>query len=99
MGFEHQRQLIRYRPVNELSNSRGDDSAEFEEEFDYGPLVRSEEFVESKDVVTTAAIIVRGGVLINLSPRFVLRTGHSWILTYFDSPPSQSIEVGIGYRF
>ena len=91
-GLEHQSQLIRYRPVDELAVTD-------EGEITFGPLVRAEAFIDSRDVVTSGAWILRGGVPVNLSARIVLRAGYWFLPVYLDAPAPQSIEVGIGYRF
>ena len=67
--------------------------------FTFGTLVRAEEFVDTKDVVMSVALILRGGVLVNLAPHVVLRMGYSFLPSYLDAPAPQSLEVGIGYRF
>ncbi len=88
LGWEHQRQLIRYRPVEEREHPDGSST-----------LVRAEEFVDSRDKVSATPLIFRAGMLMNLAPRVVLRGGYSHLLGYFDTPASRSLEVGIGYRF
>jgi len=86
LGWEHQRQLIRYRPVREHRDGSG-------------RLVRAEGFVDSRDSVSAVPLLFRAGMLVNLAPRTVLRGGYSHILGYLDTPASRSLEVGIGYRF
>lgn len=88
LGLERQSQLIRYQPVDVLENLDG-----------ASVLVRSEEFVESSDTVSPTPLIVRGGVLVNLARRIVLRAGYSHVIVSFDTTGSRSLEVGIGYRF
>ena len=88
LGLEHQRQHIRYQQAFPQENPDGSTT-----------LVREEEFVESRDVVSIGAFIFRAGILLNLAPRVVLRGGYSHIITYLDTPASKSLEVGIGYRF
>ena len=88
LGFEQQRQLISYQPAYEQENPDGSRI-----------LVRSEEFVESRDVVSIMTLNLRAGVLISLAPRVVIRAGYSQIAAYFDTAASRSLEVGIGYRF
>ena len=88
LGFEQQRQLIRYQPAHERENPDG-----------IRILVRSEEFVESRNVVSIMPLNLRAGVLISLAPRVALRAGYSQIVGYVDTPASRSLEVGIGYRF
>ena len=88
LGFEQQRQLIRYQPAHEQENPDGSRI-----------LVRSEEFVESGDVVSIMPLNLRAGVLISLAPRVVMRAGYSQIVGYVDTAASRSLEVGIGYRF
>ena len=87
-GFEQQRQLIRYQPAYE---QEGPDGSRI--------LVRSEEFVESRDVVSIMPLNLRAGVLMSLAPRVVMRAGYSHIVGYVDTAASRSMEVGIGYRF
>ena len=84
LGLEHQRQHIRYRPVQERPDGR---------------LVRDEGFRDSRDSVWAYPVILRGGVLVGLTRRLVLRGGYSHILGYLDAAASRSLEVGIGYRF
>ena len=88
LGFEQQRQLIRYQPAHEREDPAGNRI-----------LVRSEEFVESRDVVSIMPLNLRAGVLLSLAPRVVLRAGYSQIVGYVDTAASRSLEVGIGYRF
>ena len=88
LGFEQQRQLIRYQPAYEQENPDGS-----------RVLVRNEEFVESRNVSSIPPLNLRGGVLVSLAPRIVLRAGYSLVGAYFDTAASQSLEVGIGYRF
>ena len=88
LGLEHQCQLIRYQPALPQENPDGSSA-----------LVRAEEFVESRDVVSITPLIFRAGMLMSLAPRVVLRGGYSHILVAIDSPASRSLEMGIGYRF
>ena len=88
LGLERQSQLIRYQPVDVLENLDGT-----------SVLVRSEEFVESRDTVSTTPLIIRVGVLVSVAPRIVVRGGYSHVIGYFDTAASRSLEVGIGYRF
>lgn len=86
LGLEHQRQLIRYRPVREHPDGSG-------------RLLRAEGFVDSRDSVSAVPLLFRAGMLVNLAPRIVLRGGYSHILGYLDTAASTSLEVGIGFRF
>ncbi|MDE0101768.1 MAG: hypothetical protein OXN89_05260 [Bryobacterales bacterium] len=88
LGLERQSQFIRYQPALPHENPDGS-----------SVLVRSEEFVESKDTVSVTPFILRAGVLVSLAPRVVLRGGYSHVLGYFDTAASRCLEVGIGYRF
>ncbi len=88
LGFEQQRQLIRYQPAYEQENPDGN-----------RVLVRAEEFVESRNVSSIPPLNLRAGVIMSLAPRVVLRAGYSVVGAYFDAAASQSLEVGIGYRF
>ena len=84
LGLEHQRQHIRYRPVH----GRPD-----------GQLVRDEAFTDSRDSVWAYPLILRGGFLMGLTRRLVLRGGYSHIPGYLDAAASRSLEVGLGFRF
>ena len=88
LGFEQQRQLIRYQPAQEQEKPDGNRI-----------LVRSEEFVESRDMVSILPLNLRAGVLVSLAPRVVLRAGYSFVGAYLDTAASQSLELGVGYRF
>ena len=88
LGFEKQCQLIRYQPAYEQEDPDGN-----------RVLVRAEEFVESKNVSSIPPFNLRAGVLMSLAPRVVLRAGHSVMFAYADARASQSLEVGVGYRF
>lgn len=86
LGLEHQRQLIRYRPIREHSSGSG-------------LLARADGFVDFRDSVSATPLLFRAGLLVSLTPRLVLRAGYSHILGYLDAPASRSLAVGIGYRF
>lgn len=88
LGLERQRQLIRFQPALPQDNPDGS-----------SVLVRSEDFSESRDTVSTLPVILRAGVLVSLAPRIVVRGGYSHILAYVDTFASRSLEVGVGYRF
>ena len=88
LGFEEQRQLIRYQPALQQENPDGSRI-----------LVRAEEFRESRYVVSVMPFNLRAGMLVSLAPRVVLRGGYSQIAAYWDTAASKSLEVGIGYRF
>ena len=88
LGLERQRQFIRFQPAHPQENPDGS-----------SVLVRSEEFSESRDTVSTMPLILRAGVLVSLAPRIVLRGGYSHILGYIDTFASRSLEMGIGFRF
>lgn len=88
IGLERQSQFIWYQPVDVQENLAGS-----------SVLVRSEEFVESRDTVSTTHLIVRAGVLVSLAPRIVVRGGYSHVIGYFDTAAPRSLEVGVGYRF
>ena len=88
LGWEHQRQWIRYRPVDEPAQPDGSSL-----------LVRAEEFVIRRDSVSATPLLFRAGLLVSLTPRMVLRGGYSHILGYLDTPASRSFETGIGFRF
>ncbi len=86
LGWEHQRQRIRFRPIREHPDGSG-------------LLVRDEGFVDSRDSVSAVPLLFRAGMLVSLTSRLVLRSGYSHILGYLDTPASRSLEVGVGYRF
>lgn len=88
LGLERQSQFIRYQPAHHQENPDGT-----------SVLVRSQEFDESRDTVSVTPLIFRGGVLVSLAPRVVLRVGYSHVLGYVDTAASRSLEVGIGFRF
>lgn len=88
LGWEHQRQWIRYRPVDERAHPDGSSL-----------LVRAEEFADRRDSVSATPLLVRSGLLVSLTPRLVLRGGYSHVVGYLDTPASRSFEMGIGYRF
>ncbi|MCY4597100.1 MAG: hypothetical protein OXC19_20150 [Bryobacterales bacterium] len=88
LGLERQSQFIRFQPALPQENPDGS-----------SVLVRSEEFIELRDTVSTVPLILRAGVLVSVAPRIVLRGGYSHILGYVDEFASRSLEVGIGYRF
>lgn len=88
LGWEHQRQRIRYRPVDERAQPDGSSL-----------LVRAEEFANRRDSVSATPLLFRTGLLVSLTPRLVLRGGYSHILGYLDTPASRSFDMGIGVRF
>ena len=88
LGFEQQRQLIRYQPAYQQENPDGSRT-----------LVRAEEFVESRNVASIFPLNFRAGMIMSLAPRVVVRGGYSVVCAYVDTRASQSLEVGIGYRF
>lgn len=104
MGFEHHRQTIRYRNVGALDEVDVEGAA-FRSLVESGDVLvgneyfRHKAFSTSRDVVTSPALFFHGGVLASLSKRISMRAGYSWILTYLDALPSQSLNAGIGYRF
>ena len=99
LGLEHQSQLIRHRPVKEVVDPDGEPPVDSMGNLTFGRLVRADEFVESKDTVASMLLILRGGLLVRLAPRVVLRVGYSFLPAYLDAQAPQSVEVGIGYRF
>ena len=56
-------------------------------------------YTDSRDSVFATGLTARGGVIVDATRRVIVRVGYSYIKTYIDSPASQSIEVGVGYRF
>ena len=103
-GFERHRQTIRHRRVWDLDAVDVED-VEFRSRVESGALLvangyaRDTDFSTTPDNVTNFALFAHGGVLVSLTGRILLRAGYSWILTYFDSPRSHSLAIGVGYRF
>ena len=109
LALERQSQTIRYRPVNYFEEAERESviasgvpymnasDGPFPDET--GIYALSEQYIDSKDSVTATGLTVRGGVLVDATKRVIVRLGYSYIITYLDTPPSQSLEVGIGYRF
>ena len=73
LGWEHQRQLSRYRPIREHPDVREHPHA-------HSLLVRAEGFVDSKDSVSTTALLFRAGLLVNLTPRVSCEAGTRTLL-------------------
>lgn len=110
LAFERQQQTIRYRPVNFFEESEREaviasgvpyvNASEFPfSEDEPGIYALAEQYIDSKDSVSATGLTVRGGVLVDATKRVIVRLGYSYIITYLDTPASQSLEVGIGYRF
>ena len=111
LALEHQRQTIRYRRVNYFDETEREaviasglpyvDAADlpFSDSDETGIHALSERRTDSRDSVFATGLTARGGILVDAARRVVVRVGYSYIRTYIDSPASQSIEVGIGYRF
>ncbi len=110
-GFasEHQRWTSRYRPINSFEDFKREsviesglpyvNAADFPEAGWTGIYARSAQFIESHDSVSATGLTARGGILVDATPRTIVRAGYSYIFTYLDSPPSQVLELGVGYRF
>ena len=98
LGVESEYNRWRFRRVRELYDEAGNLVGESENEI-YGTLVREESFTAGDNWSHAAALIGRFGVLLNLTPRIVVRAGYSCVMTYLDKPLSGAIEAGIGYRF
>lgn len=108
-AMERQQQTIRYRPVDYFEEAEREavvasgapyvNASEFPFSDETGIYALSEQYVDSKDSVSATGLTVRGGVLVDATKRVIVRLGYSYIIQYLDSPPSQSLEVGIGYRF
>lgn len=109
LAMERQQQTIRYRPVNYFEESEREaviasgvpyvNASEGPFLDETGIYALSDQYIDSKDSVTATGLTLRGGVLVDATKRVIVRLGYSYIIQYFDSPPSQSLEVGIGYRF
>lgn len=109
LALERQQQTIRYRPVDYFEEVEREaviasgapyvNASEFPSSDEPGLYALSEQYIDSKDSVSAIGLTVRGGVLVDATKRVIVRLGYSYIIQYFDSPPSQSLEVGIGYRF
>lgn len=85
IGFEHDRQKVRYRPI--LARD------------EQGRPVLAAEFTEDRRTETLASPALRLGVLLSLTQRLVFRSGFSYLRHYTDERGSGSLEAGIGYRF
>ena len=109
LAMERQSQTIRYRPVNYFEEAEREsviasgvpyvDATDHPFSEPEGIYALSEQYIDSKDSVSATGLTVRGGVIVDATKRVIVRLGYSYIIQYLDSPPSQSLEVGIGYRF
>lgn len=109
LAIEHQRQKIRYRRVNYFDETEREaviasglpyvDAADFPFSDETGIYALSERYTDSRDSVFATGLTARGGILVGVARRMIVRVGYSYIKTYIDSPASQSIEAGVGYRF
>lgn len=64
-----------------------------------GLPILNDEFTQTATERTKTTLLVRGGVLANLSRRVVFRVGFAVLPGYADTPASKSVIVGVGYRF
>jgi hypothetical protein len=85
MGFEHERQNNRMRPIIGREPN--------------GDPILADDFQNSRAVRTDAMLVLRLGTLVSVAPRVVLRAGFSLCPRYMDAKASKSLELGIGYRF
>jgi opacity protein-like surface antigen len=85
VGFEHDRQASRFRPI--LARD------------DRGQPILGNEFTDHRANKTQAALAFRAGVIVSLSRRLVARSGYSYLRRYTDERGSAGLEAGIGYRF
>jgi hypothetical protein len=85
VGFEHDRERGRFRPIVARDEN--------------GQPILAEEFQEIRSNPTQKAVVLRAGTIISLSRRIVLRAGFSLLPRYSDADASKSVDVGVGYRF
>ena len=109
LALERQRQTIRYRQVNYFDETEREsviasglpyvNATEPPFSDETGIYALAEQYTDSTDSVSPSGLTVRGGILFDATKRVIVRMGYSYIITYLDTPPSQSLELGIGYRF
>lgn len=85
VGFEHDRQESRFRPIVAHDEN--------------GQPILGAEFIKARAKKTQSALAFRTGAIVSLSQKLVVRTGYSYLRRYADERGSQSLEVGLGYRF
>jgi opacity protein-like surface antigen len=85
VGFEHDRQASRFRPI--LARD------------DRGQPILANEFTDHRANKTLASPAFRAGVIGSLTRRLVARFGYSYLRHYTDERGSHELELGIGYRF
>jgi hypothetical protein len=81
---EHDREHSRFRKIV----ARSDDTKP----------VLADEFTDARYKRTGLSPGFRGGVTMNVTPRFVARFGYGYYQRYDDLGGSQAIEAGIGLR-
>ena len=109
LALERQRQTIRYRQVNYFDETEREsviasglpyvNATELPFSDEMGIYALAEQYTDSTDSVSASGLTVRGGILFDATKRLIVRMGYSSIVTYVDSAPSQSVELGIGFRF
>ena len=109
LALERQRQTIRYRPVDYFDETEREsviasglpyvNATELPLSDETGIYALAEQYTDSTDSVSASGLTIRGGILFDATERVIVRMGYSYIITYLDTPPSQSLELGIGYRF
>ena len=99
VGSSHDHQTIIHRPIHgDMDFLFGPDD-ELLLDPEYSDLVQSEDFEIRKDYIHFLAFHLNGGIIVNISKRFVFRSGISVNPTALDSPLAKSIQIGLGYRF
>ncbi len=85
VGWEHERQRSRYRPIIARDNQ--------------GRPVLADEFKNVSTGRTDAMLALRVGTIISLSRRIVFRADFALLPRYVDEKASKNLTAGIGYRF
>lgn len=85
VGFEHERQRGRFRPIVDRDEN--------------GQPILAEHFQDIHSNRTPKTLLLRTGVIVNLSRSAVFRAGFSLLPRYADEDASKSVELGVGFRF
>ena len=85
VGFENEHERVRRRPIV------GHDED--------GQPILADEFQHINDRGTLATAVLRGGAIVSLTRRTVLRAEYSLLPKYIDERGSRSVTVGFGVRF
>ena len=85
VGFEHERERTRLRPIVARDEN--------------GQPILADEFQDTRFSLTHATLLLRGGTIVSLTGRAVLRVEFSLLPRYVDEKASKGVTVGFGYRF